>query len=330
MHLAADDLPRHFYATNPSVRLFLWLLSAFVSVIATASVASARERGLLLGYQAPPECPNRDYFWAQLWARSTRLQWGSPDHLAITVNARISGGDSRYFGQLRLVDPVGAVVERDVAGPTCWEVSAALALITAVSLDALPTPWLPTNPVPPRQKKEPKRVTIGPTLGIHKAVAPQVVPTLGLSATYRYPHRLGSPELRFEALVSLDKERPVFDGTMRVGSARFLWMSTRWTACALQVNLASATLGPCALFELGRLRGSGKTQTGGASSATGWWLAPGAVLNWSLQADPLWVRFAGGAVRPLVRDTFKFNPDPEALRPPSLGLIAEFELAWGF
>jgi hypothetical protein len=312
------------------VRFLPWLISALLSVIATAPGASARERGLLLGYQAPPECPSRDHFWGQLWARSARLRWMRPDELTITVNARIFGGDSRYVGRLRLVDSVGAVVERDVAGPTCWDVGAALALITAVSLDAMPFPWLPTNPVPPRQEKEPKRVSIGPTLGIHKAVAPQVVPTLGLSATYRYPYRLGSPELRFEALVSLDKERPVFVDTTRVGSARFLWMSTRWTACALQLNLANTTLGPCVLFELGRLRGSGKTQTGGTSSDTGWWLAPGAVLNWSLQADPLRVRFAGGAVRPLVRDTFKFNPDPVALRPPSLGLIAEFELAWAF
>ncbi len=229
------------------------------------------------------------------------------------------------------MDPTGAVVERDLAGSTCMDVSAALALIAAVSLDALPAHWQRALPAPPRQKKRPNRLAIGATMGIHNAVAPREVPMIGLSATFHDRQVRGSPEVRFEALISLDKYQPVTDAATlaTVGRARFLWVSSRSTACPLQVNLASTTLGPCAFVELGRLKGSGATSQGDRSK-TGWWFAPGALLNWSLQADPVWVRLAGGAVIPVIRHTFRFEPDPLIFQTPSLGVIAQFELAWAF
>jgi len=231
------------------------------------------------------------------------------------------------------VDSAGEVLLREVGGSTCAEVSAALALIAAVSLDALPTGWQPTLPAPPRHKKTLKRLAIGSSLGIHEAVAPHAVPTLGLSATYRARQLVGSPEVRLEALVSLDRYQTVFDDathTQNLGRTRFLWVSSRTTACPFQARVGPTTFGPCALVELGRLSGTGKTTLGGTKSETGWWFALGAILNWSWQADPVWVRLAAGGAVPIIRDKFRFQPEPEVFRPPSLGAIAEFELAWAF
>lgn len=192
------------------MRTIPWLLAAFFGVAATALDASAREGDRVLGYQAPPECPRREQFWVELWTRSARLQRTKPDELAIAVDIRIIGGDSRYVGRLWLADAAGAVVQRELAASTCAHLSAALALVAAVSLDALPTDWQPTFSTPPRHKRTSKQVAIGPSFGIHEAVARHAVPTLGLSATYRAGQHISAPELRLEALVSLDRYQPVF------------------------------------------------------------------------------------------------------------------------
>jgi len=320
-----------FHATKPRVRFLPSLVLTFAGIALTAPSALAREGGLALTYEAPAECPNRDSFWGQLWARSTRLQWTKPGDLAMTLGARISGGTLQYVGQLLLVDSTGAVVQREVAGPTCLDVSTALALITAVTLDALPTQFPTALSVPAIQKKTPRPLALGALVGFHTAVAPVAVPTVGLSGTFHDRQRFGSPELRLEALVSLDRDHRVYsDAGVSIGHARFLWMSSRTTACPLQVNLASTTLGPCVVVELGRLRGSGSDLTGNPRSKTGWWFAPGALLNWSLQTDPVWFRLAGGAVFPVVQDKFRFQQNPVAFQAHSLAGITEFEVAWAF
>ena len=319
-------------ATKSRARFLLNLVLALAGFALTAPSALAREAGLALTYEVPAECPNRDSFWGQLWARSSRLQGTRAGDLAMTLGARISGANGQYVGQLLLVDSTGAVVQREVAGPTCLDVSTALALITAVTLDALPAQLPAALSVPARQKKMPRRVALGPVVGFHTAVAPVTVPTVGLSATFHDRQRFGSPELRLEALVSLDVERhPVYDDARAtIGHARFLWMSSRTTACPLQVNLASTTLGPCGVVEFGGLSGSGSNLKRESRSKTGWWFAPGALLNWSLQANPVWFRLAGGAVFPVVRDKFLFQQEPVTFQAHSLAGVAEFEVAWAF
>src|SRR5664280_215643 len=317
------------YATESPVRPLLSLVSAFAGMVLVTPNLAAHSGQITLAYDAPWECPNREQFWRQLWARSTRLSQLNLSERGLAVDARITGTDSRYIGNLRLVDSAGAVVEREVAGPNCVDVSAALALITAVTLDVSLAKPQTDLPVPARQKKSPKRIAIGPVAGIHTAVAPGVVPTLGLSATFHDRARFGSPELRIEGLFALSPRRPVTDGNLGIGDARFLWMASRVTACPFQVEMASITIGPCALVEIGALRGEGTT-AGVARSDTGWWFAPGALLNWSVQTEPVWLRLAAGAVRPFVRDSFLFFPNPEVFQPPRVGMTAEFELDWAF
>jgi hypothetical protein len=227
------------------------------------------------------------------------------------------------------VEPEGTVVEREVAGPTCVDVSAALALIAAVTLDGTHAQARTGLPVPAIQKEKPRPIAVGLVAGIYKAIAPEVVPTLGVSATYHDRTRFGSPELRIEALIARRPWQPVTGASGPVGDASFLWVASRLEACPFQAELAPITVGPCALFELGALQGKGRTPSG-AGSGTGWWVAPGALLNWSVQADRVMLRLAVGAVRPLIRDYFRFSPAPDVFRPPSLGGMAEFELAWAF
>jgi hypothetical protein len=73
---------------------------------------------MMFGYQAPPECPNRDHFWEQLWNRSARLQSKRSGEPAITVDTRITGLDSPYVGCPWLVVSAGEVLQREVGGST--------------------------------------------------------------------------------------------------------------------------------------------------------------------------------------------------------------------
>ena len=114
-----------------------------------------------LSYDAPWECPDRAQFWRQLRMRSRRLAASKLDESGISIDARISGSGSLYVGHLRLVESGSAVVERDVGGPNCVDVSNALALITAVTLDASPAATRTDFSVTVKQKST-KAFAIGP------------------------------------------------------------------------------------------------------------------------------------------------------------------------
>jgi hypothetical protein len=314
------------YATRTEVRAYYVL--AFVGLMSWAEKAAAKESPITLAYDAPWECPDRDQFWRQLRARSTRLAKLTPEELGITIDARISGSYSLYRGHLTLLESDKSVVERDVGGPNCVDVIAALALITAVTLDAAPAHARTDYSVTERQKKPGKRFAVGAVGGTDKAVAPNVVPTVGLSLTYHDRTLFGSPEFRLEGLFAESKWQRV-PGVLAGADARFLWFATRAAACPLQAQVATITVGPCAILELGALVGEGRT-AGGTTSKPGLWLAPGALLNWSWQTEPIWLRLAAGGVVPVFPNTFRFNPKPEVFRPHGLGVTAEVELAWAF
>jgi hypothetical protein len=252
--------------------------------------------------------------------------------VGISIDARISGSGSLYRGHLRLMETNSPVVERDVGGANCVDVTAALALITAVSLDAARNGPQPDVSVMARQKENAKRWALGSLAGIDTVIAPSVVPTFGLSLTYHDRRRVGSPEYRVAGLFALSGWEPVSPGGQRVGDARFSWFASRSTACPFQFQWASTTIGPCASLEIGVLRGEGRIRDG-VQSGTGLWLAPGASLNWSVQLDPVWLRLAAGGTIPVTRDKFQFTPNPPnpvAFQPPAAGLSAELELAWAF
>ena len=301
----------------------------FAFVVALSAWARADSPPITLLYDAPWECPDRDQFWRQLRGRSVRLAAPQGEVRGIAIETRISGSFDRYNGHLRLLESDGSVVERDVAGPSCVDVSAALALITAVTLDASRSRGQRDVSATALQKKAPKRLALGVSTGIDKAVAPSVVPTLGLSLTYHDRAGFGSPEYRVAGLFAWSGWNPVDDAGVRVGDVRFYWLASRSTACPLQAQVASTTIGPCAFVELGALMGEGRIHNG-TQSKTGFWLAPGALLNWSFQTDPIGLRLAAGAVVPVVRDKFSFNPKPLAFQADSIGLTAELEVAWAF
>jgi hypothetical protein len=135
-----------------------------------------------------------------------------------------------------------------------------------------------------------------------------------------------APELRLEALGSVSGRA---HGAAGLAQARFIWISSRTSLCALRVTWNSMDLGPCAVLEVGALHGVGLSGTN-RQSQTGLWLAPGALLFWALRHGNARLSAGSGFVVPLERDRFIFSPDSEVFHPPSLGFIAEVGLAWTF
>ncbi len=348
--------------TLREMRLLRTLAVGTWGLLVSSSGVGSPETELQLDYNASVGCPTRDDFAQQLLGRSRYL-----DALKRTrVGIRVAPSEAGYTARLLLVDPDGNRVERDISGRSCSDVTAAIALIAAVTVDgaanlstpsnalpaeapaaanpaATPTPapvdsanasaappeevTQPTPTASSKQRPLPNNYSIGIVGGIHSEIAPTASPTMGLSGNYHPRTILGTPEYRIEALVgwSLHPVSIAFsNGTS--DNARFLWIASRVAACPISLALATGSrLGPCALLELGLLRGSSSS-----GAASGPWFAPATVLDWSVQVKPLRLRVSGGAMFPIRPDSYKFKSGQEAHRAARVGLLAEFEMGWTF
>jgi hypothetical protein len=288
---------------------------------------------LYLDYEAPPAvCPDRATFWNEFWARSSK----EGEQPVATLRVRIVEQAEGFIGRISIDDSMGGVVDRVVSAPTCAEVTLALVVISSISLHDLPTAVPAASPIAPRATTAPPKParngvewSLGATLGIHEAVAPSGALAMGIAAGVRSPRRWGSPEVRLELLAANSGKQAVSGAAGPYGTARFDWYGGRIAGCPLQLNVATTSFGPCAVVEVGRLTGTGVSSMGQVAG-TGWWLAPGAQLNWTWRPLPLQVRLAAGAVRPVVRDSFDFSPELLVFRPPTLGLVAQLEAGVSF
>jgi hypothetical protein len=311
-----------------SLRNWRWIFFAFL--LSTSALAESSP--VVIQYVAPADCPVREEFLRELATRSSRLTENKPLYNGLFVDLRVSTTGAHYVGQVKVTGAAGTFVERELSGPSCADVASALALVLAITLDefAPETPAAETKvPSAPATHQRSTSFALGPVVGLHYAIAPHRVPTIGLAVSVSHLGQLGTTELRVAGVLGLGTTETVTDDDRSIGDAQFRWFSTRTLGCPLLLTVGPSQLGPCLVFELGALRGTGSSSAGELSS-TGVWLAPGAAFDWTLLAAPIRFGWIGGLVRPLVRDSFVFAPRPEVFRPPVVGLIAEFEISWHF
>lgn len=338
-------------------------ISVNLSALVVSSLGvAASETELQLDYDAPIVCPARDDFVQQLFGRAKY-----PDTLRRTrVVVHVAASQTGYTARLLLVDSSRNRVEREISGPSCSDVTAAIALVATVTVDgtanaASPSPVPPVvaspaddststptpasvdaasanaassteitwPPLTPKHKKPQlqSNFSIGVVAGVHTEIAPYASPTVGISGNYHPRTVWGSPEYRVEALVGWSiKPKTVQFNDNTSDDASFRWIATRVAACPFAVVVSGGSkFGPCGVLEVGAL--SGSTSSG---ESTGWWLAPGALLGWSVQIRRLRLRLAGGTLFPIVREHFKFRSGQEVHQAGRVGLLAELGLAWAF
>jgi len=309
------------------VRFAPWVCQVWLGLVANLGHASAQPHGLYLDYQAPPAaCPDRTSFWNEFWARSSK----EGEQPAATLRVRINEEAGAFVGRLSIVDSTGGVMDRVMSASSCAEVNLVLALVSSIALHDIPTVAPVTKPIAaPKPASSEIEWSLGATLGIHMAVATGGAPMFGVTAGVRSPHTWASPEARVALLMTSGRTDSVGSNADPLGKAVFNWYGGRVTGCPLQLSVATTTVGPCAVAELGALIGKGVSSMGQITK-TGWWLAPGALLHWVWRPLPLQASLAAGVVRPLVRDSFRFRPGPVVFQPPSLGVIAELEVGLSF
>jgi hypothetical protein len=86
-------------------------------------------------------CVTADEFMAEVRSRAPRAREALPEEPVRRVHVTISG-DTPVIGRLVMAGNDGAVIAREVEGATCQEVTNALALVLAVTLDPLTNPTL--------------------------------------------------------------------------------------------------------------------------------------------------------------------------------------------
>ncbi|MBL8915791.1 MAG: hypothetical protein JNM17_34150 [Archangium sp.] len=154
--------------------------------------ASEERRPTSVSFEAPAGCPGRERFEQELVFRTTRVRLVSDADATARIEVKLSEAGRRFMGQLTVRTADGKNITKQLKGPKCESVTAALSLAAALVLDpegtntaplpaSLPAvvvePEPPMKPEPsPELVTEPQReptVVVPQTLEPPKVVEPQ-------------------------------------------------------------------------------------------------------------------------------------------------------------
>ncbi|HVU04121.1 MAG TPA: hypothetical protein VHE30_20325 [Polyangiaceae bacterium] len=305
-----------------------------------------------LEYDAPAGCPRAEGFSRAILSSSARAHAAAEGEASTLVAVHIVPEAGGYLGLLGLRRPDGTESTRAVPAASCDEAASALALIAAIAVDpeasvpkagpgaigafdapaapvapppvAPPPPASPPLPAPPPPREPVERgrdlvaeVFVGG--GVVGAVGPKLSPELVLPGI-----GVGlNGEDAFSPWIALSGHlaESVVASTPR-GNAQFERLGARLTACPLRLARGVASFRPCALAELGRHHAKGEsTKNAGTVNLT--WSALGLVGRGELDLPAsLSVGLELGAIFPLLRDSFRFDPDDTVAHTiPSAGFV---------
>jgi len=318
----------------------------------SAAAAPSEIEPLRVEVTAPASCPAHPTLVDRIRSHTPRVREAKSDESSRALHVVVSPEDERFVADLRLVEN-GDVLERRVPGKTCEEVLAAVALITALTIDPLAT-TVPVDAAAPEDaasrapeagaetpivfevdagRSPPPRtavhgsigasleayglgeMVVGPSLWIEGALARSVSPALRL--------RVG----RTESFMAVRDLRPAYFRLTTVA------LDGCVTAARSKAELEAPStfeLRPCAQLAGGVLEG--------ASSAFGPlhriprpWVSLGAVLQgrWRF-FGPLELEAAAGLTLPLVRDNFFFLPRNDVYRAPGVVLVGSVGIGTTF
>jgi hypothetical protein len=324
-----------------------------VSVCALLSSGAAAEQPyetpVRIEYAAPGGCPDEAELTSRIRQRLARARFAEPGEMARTFRLRVTSRPDRSLAQVEFVDADGTHVSRAIGAKTCDEVVNAIALVTALAMDArasdetppepvaappppepAPAPVAPSPaplPAPPTRAREPEsrlRWDAGAGVGLATGYAPE--PAAGLHLFGEVAADQGA--LRLSAAHA-------DSGTITAGAdrTRFRFWGGRLEGCPLRFALAEPiALSPCAGLDAGALRGEGLPGPGVVVTreATELWLAAVAVARAQLGVEDFLLIEAQIDVRfPLLRHEFVLEtPDRRVHEVPALALGAA--LAVGF
>ncbi|MET0795675.1 MAG: hypothetical protein ABW061_29425, partial [Polyangiaceae bacterium] len=242
----------------------------------SARAAAAKPgQAFRLEYWAEGHCPDAVEFARQIQTRAPRLRPAEADEPALGFYAELSEHAGSATGRLTARSPDGREVVREVRGPTCEDVSTALALIAALSAD----PSQSAEPVTPSASPSASRAAssrraarpeeppiaalapdpssrwtygVGGGLAFDSSIAPS--PGYGLAIAFEAEAPGG---MAWRPLLSLSAVRAAAPSSETGGgSASFTWVAFRLAACpARWPEETPLFFRPCAFLDAGVLGG---------------------------------------------------------------------------
>jgi hypothetical protein len=309
-----------------------WLLSP--------STATATERvPFYLEYLAPSNCADEETWLRELARRSSRVVLARDGQAAPLLRVTLTELDASAKAELTAIDLDGRVTNRTLRASSCAEAAKGSAWVSALWLDPLASEQPAAADASPEQTAQrtgesaaspvaarpaersvataPARSTPPTLLPLQVGASIQVgdfftaLPgsSLGFAGFLElraWRGSLAAPLLRLGYVSAGSGVDSTERGDAQVGLATF-----RAVGCVLEWPRDSrVSLRPCAVWELGRLSGSGE-QTSEGSKANVTWQSVGALGRATFEIFPLVsVDAEAGLIFPLVRDRFVFGPEP--------------------
>lgn len=301
-----------------------------------AEAEPALPEHIALVYEAPPECPDDGAFRSAVRSRVASDWEAQPGELARRMSVSVARRDDRYLATIDFLNPQGEHVARSVSGSVCADVINAIALVTALAIQARVEEALAQSEPEIAQTPEPPAESPAPPPTVKPAAATASPPATQAEKPQNPPAPKPRTHVRFGAAVAvgtgvgpnwalgpalfaaLEWNGPrlgltgtaLWSGSVQAGDlpARFRRLAARLEGCPVSWRAGRFGFEPCAFFEFGSLRGDADTTSpallqspsGGASP----WLAPGALARVVTSLDPLVLVLEVNAGVPLVRESF--------------------------
>jgi hypothetical protein len=294
--------------------------------------AGASSEAVRLSYSAAAACPSGAEFESAVRARLRRGRVADAGELAREYRVVVTPHGTKHVARLSFVDPAGSAIVREVSADGCAEAVRAMALVTALAIDAVvpedPRPVAPTAAASSNGATQQGPRAAGPQPSPAAAPADQPPdplppftrgpppstpwrqPRLALGAratltTAKAPDPLFGAEL-FAALEGSGSGWLVHLGLAGErgarfrsdpGEARFSFLGGRLEGCWSFALASGLRALPCALFEAGAVVAEGFSDE--SRTVVDPWMATGPTARLDLDWGPGKAALEGGVLFPL-------------------------------
>ncbi len=281
--------------------------------------APAATDGIHLEFHAPAGCPDEGAFLAELRARTHPPASGRHIVGDLAVRVSLTGGGAAATLEIRTGGKT--VGSRTLAGRTCKDVVAAVALAAALDLEAIaedaaelapppvapppPQPPPPPPPPPPPRARWSWRLALGAQASVTSGVVPGALFGVPLFAELgTRPRGPLSPSFRVWALPSLPRSAD------ELASLRFTWLVGGLDVCPVRLGWPVFGIRPCARAAAGILRATPERAPAGVSfdqEVTRPWVSAGGVARAEWEPSALlFFEIEGAAFASAVREQLVF------------------------
>lgn len=278
---------------------------ALVILSGSSATALAAPR-VRIAYRAPEGCPDEAAFVTAVAAQSRPFERASRSAVRVrSLDAEIARSTGGFEGILRVREADGSTSEREVRGAACDEVTSALALVAALTIDTAPPAPSPPPPDEPDPIAPPSARRWSVVTALHAGAFFAMAPSVAIGVS---PQIEASPpvETPFDVRLGFTFAAAPREETA-VGSADFYWFAARLEATPLSFSRGPLAMGLVFGADAGAVLGRGVGVWLGREQWRPWLdLAVGA--RGSAMITPSFgFELGGGMLVPITRDTWVFQ-----------------------